>query len=55
MRMSPVPDEFRRSQLAVGAAFFVLGFQYATWAPGYPLRNRERVRLTRTGQPQQRS
>ncbi|WP_121179090.1 MFS transporter [Streptomyces sp. 1114.5] len=34
--MSPVRDEFRRSQLAIGALFFVLGFQYATWVSRVP-------------------
>ncbi|RKT12151.1 putative MFS family arabinose efflux permease [Streptomyces sp. 1114.5] len=36
MPMSPVRDEFRRSQLAIGALFFVLGFQYATWVSRVP-------------------
>ncbi|MBO1418247.1 MFS transporter, partial [Streptomyces sp. FH025] len=34
--MSPVRDEFRRSQVAIGALFFVLGFQYATWVSRVP-------------------
>ncbi|WP_097239792.1 MFS transporter [Streptomyces sp. 1331.2] len=34
--MSPVRDEFRRPQLAIGALFFVLGFQYATWVSRVP-------------------
>ncbi|MFJ8624840.1 MFS transporter [Kitasatospora sp. NPDC093550] len=34
--MTPVRDEFRRSQLAIGALFFVLGFQYATWVSRVP-------------------
>ncbi|GAB7187324.1 membrane protein MosC [Kitasatospora sp. Ki12] len=34
--MSPVRDDFRRSQLAIGALFFVLGFQYATWVSRVP-------------------
>ncbi|MFH8383338.1 MFS transporter [Kitasatospora sp. NPDC018058] len=34
--MSPVRDEFRRSQLAIGALFFALGFQYATWVSRVP-------------------
>ncbi|MFI9362780.1 MFS transporter [Kitasatospora sp. NPDC053057] len=34
--MSPVRDEFRRSQLSIGALFFVLGFQYATWVSRVP-------------------
>ncbi|MBV2153050.1 MFS transporter [Kitasatospora sp. SUK 42] len=34
--MSPVRDEFRRSQVAIGALFFVLGFQYATWVSQVP-------------------
>ncbi|MFD8707277.1 MFS transporter [Kitasatospora sp. NPDC059648] len=34
--MSPVRDEFRRSQLAAGALFFALGFQYATWVSRVP-------------------
>ncbi|MEU9045010.1 MULTISPECIES: MFS transporter [unclassified Kitasatospora] len=34
--MSPVHDDFRRSQLATGALFFVLGFQYATWVSRVP-------------------
>ncbi|WP_162489381.1 hypothetical protein [Streptomyces olivochromogenes] len=53
--MSSVPDEFRRSQLAIKALFFVLGFQYATWVSGHSQQSRERVRLARTGQPQQHS
>ena len=36
MHMSPARDEFRRSQLAIGALFFVLGFQYATWVSRVP-------------------
>lgn len=54
MRMSSVSDEFRRSQLAVKALLFVLGFQYATWVFGH-LPSRERVRPARTGRPQQHS
>ncbi|MFE4513650.1 MFS transporter [Kitasatospora sp. NPDC056783] len=34
--MSPVRDDFRRSQVAIGALFFVLGFQYATWVSRVP-------------------
>ncbi|MFF7993945.1 MFS transporter [Kitasatospora xanthocidica] len=34
--MSPVRDDFRRSQLAIGALFLVLGFQYATWVSRVP-------------------
>ncbi|MER7772255.1 MFS transporter [Kitasatospora sp. NPDC096140] len=34
--MSPVRDDYRRSQLAIGALFFVLGFQYATWVSRVP-------------------
>ncbi|MFJ9443746.1 MFS transporter [Kitasatospora sp. NPDC101235] len=34
--MSPVRDDFRRSQVATGALFFVLGFQYATWVSRVP-------------------
>ncbi|MEV7775091.1 MFS transporter [Kitasatospora sp. NPDC086791] len=34
--MSPVRDDFRRSQLAIGTLFFVLGFQYATWVSRVP-------------------
>ncbi|MFG3227293.1 MFS transporter [Kitasatospora sp. NPDC048194] len=34
--MPSVPDEFRRSQLATGALFFALGFQYATWVSRVP-------------------
>ncbi|MEU8927472.1 MFS transporter [Kitasatospora sp. NPDC048545] len=34
--MSPVRDDFRRSQLAIGALFFALGFQYATWVSRVP-------------------
>ncbi|MGW3042375.1 MFS transporter [Kitasatospora sp. NPDC001159] len=34
--MSSVRDEFRRSQLAIGAVFFTLGFQYATWVSRVP-------------------
>ncbi|MFE5583975.1 MFS transporter [Kitasatospora sp. NPDC056531] len=34
--MSSARDEFRRSQLAIGALFFVLGFQYATWVSRVP-------------------
>ncbi|MBD0692366.1 MFS transporter [Streptomyces sp. CBMA123] len=33
---SPARDEFRRSQLAIGALFFVLGLQYATWVSRVP-------------------
>ncbi|MFD9687495.1 MFS transporter [Kitasatospora sp. NPDC001309] len=33
---SPARDEFRRSQLAIGALFFALGFQYATWVSRVP-------------------
>lgn len=36
MPMSPVRDDFRRSQVAIGALFFVLGFQYATWVSRVP-------------------
>ncbi|MER7754185.1 MFS transporter [Kitasatospora sp. NPDC097643] len=36
MHMSPVRDDFRRSQLAIAALFFVLGFQYATWVSRIP-------------------
>ncbi|MER8104176.1 MFS transporter [Kitasatospora sp. NPDC094016] len=34
--MSPVRDDFRRSQLAIAALFFLLGFQYATWVSRIP-------------------
>ncbi|MFE7590286.1 MFS transporter [Kitasatospora sp. NPDC057512] len=34
--MSPVRDDFRRPQVAIGALFFVLGFQYATWVSRVP-------------------
>ncbi|WP_316525531.1 MFS transporter [Kitasatospora brasiliensis] len=34
--MSPVRDDFRRSQVAIGALFLVLGFQYATWVSRVP-------------------
>ncbi|MFJ4190916.1 MFS transporter [Kitasatospora sp. NPDC089509] len=34
--MSPSRDPFRRSQLAIGALFFALGFQYATWVSRVP-------------------
>ena len=34
--MFRVQDEFRRTQLAVVALFFSLGFQYATWASRIP-------------------
>ncbi|WP_217545195.1 hypothetical protein [Streptomyces sp. GbtcB6] len=53
--MSSVPDELHRSQLAIKAPLFVLGFQYATWDSGHSLQSRERVRPARTGQPQQHS
>lgn len=36
MHMSPVRDDFRRSQLAIAALFFLLGFQYATWVSRIP-------------------
>lgn len=52
MRTSSVSDEFRRSQLAVKALSFVLGFQHATWVFGH-LPSRERVHPARTGRPQQ--
>ncbi|WP_369182295.1 MFS transporter [Streptomyces sp. Y1] len=32
----PVRDDFRRSQLAIAALFFVLGFQYASWVSRVP-------------------
>jgi MFS family permease len=31
-----IRDEFRRAQVAIGAVFLVLGFQYATWASRLP-------------------
>jgi MFS family permease len=31
-----IRDEFRRSQIAIGALFLALGFQYATWASRLP-------------------
>ncbi|MFF6958220.1 MULTISPECIES: MFS transporter [unclassified Streptomyces] len=34
--MLHVHDPFRRGQLAIGALFFSLGFQYATWASRLP-------------------
>ncbi|MER5502090.1 MULTISPECIES: MFS transporter [unclassified Streptomyces] len=34
--MSGVRDEFHRAQLAIGALFCFLGFQYATWASRLP-------------------
>lgn len=34
--MLHVHDPFRRAQLAIGALFFSLGFQYATWASRLP-------------------
>ena len=34
--MPRIRDEFRRGQLAVGALFLLLGFQYATWASRLP-------------------
>ncbi|MFJ3220209.1 MFS transporter [Kitasatospora sp. NPDC086801] len=34
--MSPVRDDFHRSQLAIAALFFLLGFQYATWVSRIP-------------------
>ncbi|WP_150136069.1 MFS transporter [Streptomyces hyaluromycini] len=36
MRVFPVRDPFRRSQLAIAALFCSLGFQYATWASRIP-------------------
>ena len=34
--MPRIRDEFRRSQVAIGALFLLLGFQYATWASRLP-------------------
>ncbi|MFJ9607694.1 MFS transporter [Kitasatospora sp. NPDC101176] len=34
--MSPDRDAFRRSQLAIGALFLLLGFQYASWVSRIP-------------------
>ncbi|GAB1692267.1 MFS transporter [Krasilnikovia sp. M28-CT-15] len=34
--MPPVPESFRRSQLAIAALFFLLGFQYGTWVSRVP-------------------
>ncbi|MGY5117668.1 MFS transporter [Streptomyces sp. 900105755] len=36
MRVFPVRDPFRRSQVAIAALFCALGFQYATWAARIP-------------------
>ncbi|MFF4315394.1 MFS transporter [Streptomyces sp. 900105755] len=36
MRVFPVRDPFRRSQVAIAALFCALGFQYATWASRIP-------------------
>lgn len=35
-RIPRIPDDFRRVQLAVGAQFLLLGFQYASWASRMP-------------------
>jgi len=35
-RIARVPEEFRRVQVAVGALFLLLGFQYASWASRLP-------------------
>lgn len=35
-RTARIPDDFRRAQLAVGALFLLLGFQYASWASRLP-------------------
>lgn len=35
-RIARIPGEFRRAQLAVGALFLLLGFQYASWASRLP-------------------
>lgn len=35
-RIARIPGEFRRAQLAVGAQFLLLGFQYASWASRLP-------------------
>ena len=34
--MPRIGDEFRRAQVAIGALFLLLGFQYATWASRLP-------------------
>ncbi|BFU45122.1 MFS transporter [Krasilnikovia sp. MM14-A1004] len=34
--MPSVPESFRRSQLAIAALFFFLGFQYSTWVSRVP-------------------
>lgn len=34
--MPRIRDEFRRAQVAIGALFLLLGFQYATWASRLP-------------------
>ena len=34
--MPRISDEFRRAQVAIGALFLLLGFQYATWASRLP-------------------
>ncbi|GAB1640249.1 MFS transporter [Krasilnikovia sp. MM14-A1259] len=34
--MPAVPESFRRSQLAIAALFFFLGFQYSTWVSRVP-------------------
>ena len=34
--MPRIHDEFRRTQVAIGALFLLLGFQYATWASRLP-------------------
>jgi MFS family permease len=36
IRMFRVRDPFRRAQLAIAALFFILGFQYGTWASRLP-------------------